>query len=101
MEIVATATLWGLWSGWLLFPAFGVPRMLRVAAGGLIFAELIALGVWSYGSLGCGQRPCAALAEAGRTAASIDIPALSVAVLGLAVGWGMRRYRRSRTRARA
>ena len=99
MELVAAATLWGLWSAFLLFPALGLPRMFMRAAGGLIVLELIALAVWSYGSAGCQGRPCAPLAEAGRTAASQDLPLLAVAVVALSVAWGVRR-RRGRRPAR-
>jgi hypothetical protein len=101
MELVAAATLWGLFSAWLLFPPLHVPHMLRRAVGALIWAELLALGFWSYGSEGCRARPCATLAEVGRAAAGQDIPALSVAVVGMAVAFGTRRHRRSRTAPRA
>lgn len=91
---MAAATLWILFSAWLLFPPLDVPHMLRRAAGALIWAELLAVLVWSYGSEGCQARPCATVAEAGRTAAGQDVPALAVVVIALALAFGMRRHRR-------
>jgi hypothetical protein len=96
VELIAAATLWGLFSAWLLFPAFGVPRMLRAAAATLMWLELVALLAWGYGSEGCSQRPCAALAEAARTAAGIDVPGLAVVVVALAVAHGFRHRRGAR-----
>jgi hypothetical protein len=93
VELIAGATIWGLFSCFLLFGPLGVPRRLSWAAMALLVIEMLALGVWSYGSRGCAQRPCGAAAEAGRTAATIDVPLLSVALLVLA-GMHVRRAMR-------
>jgi hypothetical protein len=85
MELIAGITIWGLFSCFLLFPLLGLPARLRWAAMTLLVAEFGALGAWGYGARGCFERPCAAAAEAGRTAAMIDIPLLGVALLALAV----------------
>jgi hypothetical protein len=94
MELIAAATLWGLFSAFLLFGQLGLPHMLRIAVSGLMWLELLALLVWGYGSEGCVRRPCDAVAEAGRSAAGLDLPLLSVAVLGMAVAYGLRRAKR-------
>ena len=98
MEIVASATIWGLFSCWLLFPRLGLPAMLQRAAMTLLAAELLALGMWSYGSEDCVARPCAPVAELGRSAASFDVPLLAAALVALAVIRGVRVLRRSRRR---
>ena len=93
MEVTVAATTWGLFSALLLFPWLGVPRFLQRAVAALLAAEIVAFGVWHFGSEGCGERPCAPLAETGRTAASLDIPVLSAGLLVLAVTLGVRSWR--------
>ena len=94
MELVAAATLWGLFSAWLLFPVWDVPRLLRKAVVALLVLEFVTVLIWGYGSEGCAARPCGAGAEAARTAAGLDIPLLSLAVLALTIAHGVRRRRR-------
>jgi hypothetical protein len=94
VELVATATIWAMFSCFLLFPRLGVPALLHRTAAVLLAAELLALAVWSYGSEGCVRRPCSAAAEAGRSAAAIDIPLLALALVVLAVMFGVRTWRR-------
>jgi hypothetical protein len=101
MELTAAVTLWGLFSAWLLFPRLGAPRMLVRAVAALIWLELLAVLVWGFGSEDCVERPCAPLAEAGRTAAGLDLPLLSLAVLGMAVAYGLRRARSASAAPRA
>lgn len=101
MELTAGATLWGLFSAWLLFPHLGAPRMLVRAVAGLIWLELLAVLVWGFGSEDCVKRPCSAAAEAGRTAAGLDLPVLAVAVLGMSIAYGLRRGRTARAAPRA
>jgi hypothetical protein len=93
MELTAAVTLWGMFSAWLLFPQLGVPRMLRLAVGWLIWLELLAVLTWAFGSEDCIHRPCGALAETGRSAAGLDLPLLSAAVVCLAVAYGLKRAR--------
>jgi hypothetical protein len=85
VELVAGSTIWVMFSCFLLFPLLGLPRRLSWAAMTLLVAELFALGAWGYGSKNCVERPCGAGAEAGRTAATIDIPLLALALIVLAV----------------
>ena len=89
MEVTVAATLWGLFSAFLIFPLLGLPRFLHRAAGTLLAAELVAFGIWHFGSEGCAARPCAPFAETGRTAAALDIPLLSLALLAFAMILGL------------
>jgi hypothetical protein len=100
VEIVAAATIWGMFSCFLLFPHLGFGPLMHRSAMTLLVAELIALAMWSYGSEGCVERPCGTAAETGRTAASIDIPLLSAGLVALALLHGARRWRRLRDTAR-
>ena len=92
--MVATATIWAMFSCFLLFPRFGLPAALHRTAATLLAGELVALAMWSYGSEGCERRPCAPVAEAGRSAAEFDIPLLALALIVLAVMFGVRAWRR-------
>lgn len=94
MELIAGITIWTLFSCFLLFPLLGLPARMRWAAMTLLVAEIGALGAWGYGARNCFERPCAPAAEAGRTAAMIDLPLLGVALLVLAVIHVRRNLRR-------
>jgi|SRR5690242_11319923 len=99
MKLVAALTLWILFSIWLLFPYLGVPRMLITAAATLGSLEFLTVLTWGFASEDCIQRPCSPVSEAARTAAGIDLPVLSVVVIGLAVAYGLRKRRRATLRA--
>lgn len=101
MEVTATLTIWAMFSCFLLFPRLGLPPLMHRTAMALLAAELVALAMWSYGSEGCVERPCSGIAEAGRTAAALDVPLLSAALVLLAVFSGVRRWRRTRRRVAA
>jgi hypothetical protein len=94
VEVTATATLWVLFSCFLLFPRMGFPPLMHRTAMTLLVAELVALMMWSYGSKGCVERPCGEGAEVGRTAAALDIPLLAAALVALAMIRGMHIVRR-------
>jgi hypothetical protein len=94
VEIAVVATLWSMFSCFLLFQQLGVPIYLRRAATTLMAAEFVAMLVWSFGSEECLERPCAPVAEAGRTAAAIDVPLLALAVIALAIIRGVRHHQR-------
>jgi hypothetical protein len=94
VEIVVLATLWSMFSCLLLFPLLGMPVHLYRAATTLLAAELVAMLVWTFGSEECTERPCAPLAEAGRTVASVDVPLLSLTVVALAIIRGVRHHKR-------
>jgi hypothetical protein len=95
VELVAAATLYGLFSAWLLFPLLGVPRVLTTSAAVLVWVELLAALTWGYTREDCARGSCSPLAEAARTAVAVDLPALSIAVVALAVAHGVRRWRGS------
>jgi hypothetical protein len=78
-----------MFSCFLLFPKLGLPAMWHRTAMALLVAELVALGVWSYGS------PGEPLAEAGRMAAAIVIPLLSLALVVFTVAHGVIYFRRN------
>ena len=84
MVVVATGTLWVLFSMWLVFPHVGMPRMLCGAAGALMGLQFLALLTWGLASENCEHRPCSVLSETTRAAAGLDLPALSAVVLVLA-----------------
>ena len=96
MEVTATATIWAMFACFLLFPRVGLPPLMHRTAMALLVAELLALAIWSYGSEGCLERPCGAAAETGRTAAALDVPLLSAALVALAIIRGVRSWRRRR-----
>jgi hypothetical protein len=94
MQIIVGATIWGLFCCFLLFPHLGLPAALHRAATCLLAAEFVLALAWGYGSEHCVQRPCGAGAEVSRTAITVDIPLLSVALVALAVIQGVRAQRR-------
>src|SRR5215210_4942356 len=91
VELVATLTIWALFSSFLIFPLAGLPAWWQRTAMTLLVVELVALAAWSYGSVGCDERPCAPLAETGRAAAALDVPVLAAVLIVLAVVYGRRR----------
>jgi hypothetical protein len=88
------ATLWVLFSIWLLFPHMAVPRMLTRATAMLLTLEFVAVTAYGFATEDCTHRPCSAVSEATRTAAGVDLPALTVVVTALAVAHALRAARR-------
>jgi hypothetical protein len=84
MAVVAAATIYGLFSCFLIFPLAGLPAYMHRLAMTLLVAELVALGIWSYGTP-------PSLVDTGRTAASLDIPLSGVDLVAFAVIWGLSR----------
>jgi hypothetical protein len=95
VELAAAATIWAMFSCFLLFPLFGLPRRLQHAAMTLLVAEVAAVLVWGFASEGCLERPCSAVAEAARTAAGVDVPLLALAFVTFALVRGLRDLRAS------
>ena len=91
MTLVAAATIWGLFSCYLLFPLAGLPAYMHRIAMALLVTELIALGVWSYGVPSW-------LIDTGRAAAGLDIPLSGVGLVAIAVLWGLSRRAEGTTR---
>ena len=95
MLVIATFTLWILFSMWLVFPHLAMPRMLCLTAGALMWAEFIALIGYGLASEDCTQRPCSVMSETLRDAAGLDLPALTVFVFILAGAVIAREHRRA------
>jgi hypothetical protein len=90
MVLVAAATIWALWTAFLVFPMLGLPAFMYRTAAGLLSLELVALLAAGYGSAECTTRPCSLLAEAGRAVAYQDVPALTALLFVLTVMHGVR-----------
>ena len=97
MVVIATGTLWLLFSMWLLFPYLDMPRMLCGAAAWLMWLEFIALTGYGLASETCTERPCGVMSETLRSAAGFDLPALTVVVFVLAGAELARQNRRARS----
>jgi hypothetical protein len=82
--LAAAATVWILFSLWLLVPLLDLPRSLARVAAVLLWAELVALLMHSYGSEGCDGSTCPPLAQAAGIAARTDVPILTVAFVAIA-----------------
>jgi hypothetical protein len=92
MELVAAVTLWCQFSAWLLFPHVGAPRMLRTGAAVLMWLQFLALLVWGYAPAGTPA------ADTARTAAAVDLPALTAAMLAVGAAYALRAHRLARGR---
>ena len=99
MELIAAATLYGLFSMWLLFLHLRVPQTLTRAAAVLGWLEFVAIVGWGFATEECVRAPCP-FADTAGTAAAYDLPVLSVVLLGLAVAQAVRRRRQATVRSR-
>lgn len=81
--LTAALTVWILFSFWLIAPLLGLPHPLRRVGAAILWAELVALLLYSYGSEGCLERTCAPVAQAAGIAARTDLPILAVAFLAI------------------
>ena len=82
--LAAAATVWILFSLWLIVPLLHLPRSLARVAGVLLWAELIALLIYSYGVERCNDSTCAPAAQAAGIAAKTDVPILTLAFVAIA-----------------
>jgi hypothetical protein len=98
--VIATGTLWLLFSMWLLFRYLDMPRMLCLSAGVLMWVQFIVLTGWGLASESCTERPCSVLSETLRDAAGLDLPALTAVVFLLAGAEIARQNRRGARRRR-
>jgi hypothetical protein len=90
VEVAAAVTLWICLAAWFIVPTVNGPAVLARAAMTLLCLEIAALLVWSYGSDNCVARPCGPAAETARTAAALDLPALTGILIALVVAHGIR-----------
>ncbi len=88
--LLVAATLWLLWTAFLVLPLVGAPRFALRAVSCLLGAELLALAAAGYGGESCAAPGCSALAETARAAAHQDVPVLSVVLLCILVAHGVR-----------
>src|SRR3954470_20457105 len=93
MELATAFTVWITFSAWLFLPTVNAPARFSRIALWLCGGELLAAAIWTYGSDGCDQRPCAPAAEAARTAAALDIPFLTAVAIVLGWAYAMRHAR--------
>ena len=82
--LAAAVTVWILFSIWLIVPLLRLPRSLARVAAALLWVELTALLVYSYGSEGCNEPTCAPLARAAGIAARTDVPILTATFIAVA-----------------
>src|SRR5690349_15163389 len=90
MEVAAAFTVWITFGGWLFLGVVRAPRVFSRIALTLCGCELAATAIWSYGTQTCLQRPCAAIPEAAREAAALDIPLLTGVALVLGIVYAFR-----------
>jgi hypothetical protein len=101
VELVAFLTIYGMFSCYLLFHVMGLPVLLPRIAMTILMAEVLALAVWSYGSVDCSERPCGAAAETARDAAALDVPLSAGLFVVFVTIAGLRADRRARRQAAA
>jgi hypothetical protein len=80
------------YGAFLFFPTVNAPPVFSRVAIALCAAEFLAVLVWRAG-MDCIVPGCMALSRAARTAASIDIPALTALMFVLAAAYGLRAAR--------
>src|SRR3954470_6518476 len=90
MEVAAALTVWISFGSWLFLGVVSAPRVFGRIALTLCACELVATAIWSYGTESCHERPCAAVPEAAREAAALDIPLLTAIALVLGIVYAFR-----------
>jgi hypothetical protein len=90
MEVAAAFTVWITFGGWLFLGVVEAPRVFSRIALALCAAELVTSALWYYGTQNCHDRPCAAVPEAAREAAALDIPVLTGVALVLGIVFALR-----------
>jgi hypothetical protein len=87
--LTVALTLLMSFGAFLFFPTVNAPPVFARVAISLCAAEFLAVMVWAAGSE-CIVWGCTALARAARTAAALDIPALTALMFLLAAAYGLR-----------
>lgn len=82
--LAAAATVWILFSLWLIAPLINLPPQIPRVAGVLLWTELAALLIYSYGREGCMESTCAPVAQAAGIAARTDVPILTAGFVAIA-----------------
>ena len=89
MELSVAFTLWISFGAFLFFPTVKAPSLFARTAIALCAAELLACLLWTAGKT-CVVPGCSTMGAAARTAASVDIPALTALMLVLSAAYGLR-----------
>jgi hypothetical protein len=89
VELSVAATIWISFGAFLFFPTVNAPALFARTAVALCGAELLACVLWTAGKT-CIAPGCPAMGAVARTAASVDIPALTALMLVLAAAYGLR-----------
>jgi hypothetical protein len=89
VELTSALTLLVSFSAFLLFPIVNAPPVFSRVAIALCAAEFCAVIVWVAGRR-CIVAGCPEAAQAARSAAAVDIPALTALMLVLAAVYGVR-----------
>jgi hypothetical protein len=89
VELTIALTLWLSFGAFLFFPTVHAPALFTRTAITLCAAELVACLLWTAGS-SCIVPGCPAMSVAARTAARVDIPALTALMFVLAATYGLR-----------
>jgi hypothetical protein len=92
VELAVACTLWISFGAFLFFPTVNAPRIFARTAISLCVAEFVACVLWTAGK-SCIVPFCPAMGAAARTAATVDIPALTALMLILAAAYGLRATR--------
>jgi hypothetical protein len=90
VELAVALTLWLSFGAFLFFPTVRAPALFARVAISLCAGELVAALIWAIAHESCDVRPCGPLAETARTAAALDIPALTALMFVLATAHGVR-----------
>ena len=89
MGLTIAITLLLTFGAFLFFPTVNAPPVFARVAIALCAAEFVSAIVWAAGSR-CIVSGCMTLSRAARTAASLDIPALTALMFILATAYGVR-----------
>lgn len=92
VELAVAFTVWISFGAFLFFPTVNAPALFARTAIALCAAELLACFLWSAGKT-CIAPGCPSMGAAARTAASVDIPALTALMLVLSAAYGLRAAR--------
>jgi hypothetical protein len=92
MELVWAATLWGLWSCWLVSQHMDVPRSVTRISAALLASELLTLALHSFD---CADGGCGPAGQAAGTAASLDVPVLSALFVAVTISQAWRSAHRA------
>lgn len=95
IAVVCTATLFFLWTAFMLFRFLELPVFLEAAAALLFLAEFVAVIALAYSGDGD------LASRTAETVAGQDVPALTLLLYGISFVYARRAYRAVTTRSRS